>query len=334
VTKDAFILLPQTAIRFWGIPNSELINYHQVQIPIRSKNDEKFADSYYLLNSKILSISNSNPINFVEINHLHEAIKQGDLVDCQILNISHHYPKFYAKNKFEIVDYSSLGNRSLLFTDLNFPKQAIRSALRNFKLKKSFSPKTIWHWDDYALSQRNRLIKFGWENRFIETKKVKLQSIKFLEVNAGIFPELSAFSNFEDIMLIAPEIGTEAEDLKEQVRNLLSFKLDFSEKFYNTYNILIKQHKSCHIKYPSEVNIAGKKCVVANSEMLRALPIEILLFGFTNSFIVTSPSSSIFSNSFASSILLPVRDSNYHKEYGLMIKRHKLHVDKDKLNNF
>ena len=334
MTKNAYLLLPQTAIRFWGIPNSDLLNYHQVQIPIRSKNDEVFADWYYKLNAMILSMLNSNPTNFVEINNLHESIEQGDLVDCQILNISHHYPKFSAKNKFEIVDYSSLGNRSLLLTDLYFPMQATRSALRNFKFKRKFNPKIIWHWDDYALKQSSRLIKFGWENKFIETEKVKTRSIRFLQANKRLFPELSAFSNLENILVIAPEIGTEAEELKDQVRNLLKMSTQFSEKFDYTCNILIKQHKACHIKYPIEINIAGKKCLVANSDMLRLLPIEILLFGFSSSYIVTAPSSSIFSNSFTSSILLPVRDSNYIREYGLMIKRHKMHVNTVKLKSY
>ena len=62
MAQDGFVLLPQTAIRFWGIPNSELLNYHQVQLPIRSKNDEKFVDFYYMLNKKILSISTSNVV--------------------------------------------------------------------------------------------------------------------------------------------------------------------------------------------------------------------------------------------------------------------------------
>ena len=91
--------------------------------------------------------------------------------------------------------------------------------------------------------------------------------------------------------------------------------------FKSTRNILIKQHRMSEKIFPKRGDVLGKPVLVAHSQHLRLLPIEILILGMQSTFLYTSPSSAAFA--FNQSIVLDMKDleKNDISEYGLMLKR-------------
>jgi hypothetical protein len=62
ISQEAYILLPQTTLRLWGIPSLEVRNAFQFKLPIRGKNDNLFEKSYYEMNRMILEMINIKSI--------------------------------------------------------------------------------------------------------------------------------------------------------------------------------------------------------------------------------------------------------------------------------
>jgi hypothetical protein len=311
-------------MRFWGIADANSYDYYQLELPIRNFNDQKYAQSYYDLNKKLLALLKKNIIDTIKKEKPLRIEPSNTIIDCQIINVSHHFKNMTFPKGIEIIDYSSLGHRSLLLSDLMYIVQAFRGIIRNLKFKCKYSPGKIWHWDDFAKQSNKKFLKFGWQNEFLDTSLIQKYAQKFMKMHANFYPELTGVDIKDKIFVIAPEVGMPATLLDTKIRSLLYQNEALNKQFHEASIVLIKQHKACYEEYSSIIKLNEVSCIVAKTPELRVMPIEIILFAFKNSILISAPSSTIFSNKLVKFNMLAASNKNYYREYGLMIKRYHL----------
>ena len=313
--------MPQTTVRLWGIPYLEVRNAFQFKLPIRAKNDNLFEKSYYEMNRMILEIINIKNISQIEVNQQLNLNPKNSLIDCQILNLIKYFPNLTVPNGINILDYSSLGHRNLAFSDFQFPIEFSRAVLRNMKLRKKFSPGLIWHWDDYGKNVKNNILNFGWLNMFVETDLVKNLAIKFLKHNSNLFSEISKIQEDDNVLLVSPGLFHNSKDISIELELLLDSNSIIKRKFQEAKHIIVKQHRASEIDLPDYFEVRSKLITVMNTPLSRVLPIEILIFGLRNSFLISAPSSVLYSNNQINYYEIPTDDIDSRKSYGLNMRR-------------
>jgi len=317
------ISLPQTAIRVWGIEPKNIKDVKIVELPIRTTQDKSLSQANQIVNKMILSELGDKDHETIARNDLDAAHAYSSVLDCNILNLAHHYPNLGRPAEVKILDYSSLGHRSLVKSDAMNPREATRATLRNYRFRKKFSPTLIVHWDDYALARRKSLINFGWSNGFVDTSLVIEKSKTFMRNNLSKIPEIVNIPLESQIVIIAPHINCTEAELIAELHNLVSTNLGARTALDNCDFILIKQHRTSILNFRNQFKIFGKTCLVLQSAVSRAIPIEIYMHGFDKSTIFSAPSSAVYSHE-SNTLLLHSRITRVDfKEYGLMSHRHK-----------
>jgi hypothetical protein len=246
---------------------------------------------------------------------------KNSLVDCQILNLINYFPNLIVPKGINILDYSSLGHRSLVLSDLKFPIEFSRAILRNIRFSKKFSPNLIWHWDDYGKNLNSSTINFGWLNKFVETDLVKNLAIKFLEHNLNLFSEISKIKKNDNILIVSTGLFHNSKDVSRELEILLDSSAIVKRKFQEAEHIIIKQHRASEIDLPDYFEVRSKLVTVMNTPLSRVLPIEILIFGLSNSFLISVPSSVLYSNNQIDYFEISIDDIDSKKAYGLNMRR-------------
>ena len=262
--------------------------------------------------NNVVQIENHQPINFNPKN---------SLVDCQILNLIKYFPNLIIPKGINILDYSSLGHRSLVLSDLQFPVEFSRAIFRNINFRNRFSPNLIWHWDDYGKDHKNSTLNFGWLNMFIETDLIKKLAIKFLKHNLDLFPEISKIKDNDNNLIISPGLFHNSKDISRVLELLLDSNSIIKRKFQKAEHIIVKQHRASEVDLPDYFEVRGKLVTVMNSTLSRVLPIEILIFGLSNSFLISVPSSVIYSYNQMNYYEISTDDIDSKKAYGLNMRR-------------
>ena len=314
-------MLPQTSFRLWGIQNISIKNVFQVVQPMRHPNDLLFHESLKQLTKVILEHSSLIIADEIQVDSKMTFSEGLIIVDGNYLHLSHHFPKIEKVKNLTVLDYSTLGHKSLLASDTQFPKEFARSVLRNVKFSRKYHPKAVIHWDDYAKNRKSQLINFGWDHQFIDTSRIREKSQSFLNTNSDLFPELQNLDIDSGIILISPHVSETFDDVMDKFKYQLRNDLVLESTFKSTESILIKQHRMSEKIFPKHGDILGTPVLVAHSQYLRLLPIEILILGTKSTFLYTSPSSAAFA--FNQSMFLEMQDleKNDLSEYGLMMKR-------------
>jgi len=314
-------LLPQTTIRTWGINNftpTELVQYEYI---LRRKFDERVVPTIYELNKMILEVKLPNQsISFTNANLSERNILIDPYIDCHLLNLDKYYGIKRISRNMKIIDYSSLGHRSLLFSDIRFPKEFLRAFKRNALLKREFHPREIYHWDDFASGDLRRP-NFGWKNVFVSTKKIRDGARSFLERYQDYFPELKDVGLDKKIVLILAHNYDGVESVTKGINEILHQDSEAAEKFHNADHWILKQHRTSLVPYPDEFIIFGKRVRVLKSVESRLLPAEILTLGIQNLDLYSASSSVIFSNAATRYNFLATHASKDLNDYGLMYKR-------------
>ena len=322
--ESCLVMLPQTTFRLWGLPKYTLSNVILVKQPIRHPNDTFFKNAISTMNKMILNHVNYNISQVLDAESKIDLSDSTSIIDCNIINLIHHFPEIKLPIRPNILDYSSIGHRSLLYSDLRFAKEFMRGAIRNFRFSRRFNPSIIIHWDDYAKSRQTQLLNFGWKNEFLDTDRIAAESGSFLMDNKHKFPELQEMDIHAKTLLIAPHLLDSYEQMIENLQNQIKVSANFAELFHNSTNIIVKRHRLSMENFPKFGILFGKRIVVANSAITRLLPIEVLILGMPDTYFYSAPSSAAFS--FKHNIFL--EESNLEKndssEYGLMLHRKKI----------
>lgn len=314
-------MLPQSLIRFGGIEGIEDINFCQVEIPLRKPNDIYYRNEIYEVNKRIVKTINGGRVNFIKANEFNPSSREHCLLDCNILNLSHHFPKFRITSRYTVVDYSSLGHRSLALSDLRFVRESLRAIKRNLLFKIKHNPKHIYHWDEYASRNNNLVTDILWENSFVDTNKVAKISKNFIMQNLEELVEIRELDFNAKIIIIAPHIESSSRDLVQIVEKFLSENPKKKEEFVNADKIFIKQHRISTIKMQQSLNICGRNVILIESNILRHLPLEVLILSYPKSVFISAPTSSNFSLGQIDGMMLHKLTYADKHEYGLMFRR-------------
>ena len=327
----ALIVLPQTTFKFWGIPNASQINFFQVNLPIRYGNDSLFAKSYYEINKKILEALGIHKLAKKESIDPKFVSNPQVLTDRQILNLSHHYFGAEKITKPSIVSYASDGYSSLLISDIKYLKHFSRGIIRSKRQNKIFSPRAIWHWDDYAKSRQKELLNLGWVHEFINSDLISFHAKKFLENSFDYLDEISDFNLSMPTVIIYPPVNSSTDQVRFLLEDLIRTNEEFRESYGESNQILIKQHKVCVSEHPAKFIFNSKEIRVAKSIKLRVLPVEILIFGFKKVTYVAPPTSTVFASSlrfekilWGNKMKIPSPGYSGKLGYELMLKRHNM----------
>lgn len=317
------ISLPQTAIRLWGIDSKLIGNLKIVEVPVRSQNDHYLTTANQNVNKMIFSELGRTDIEFIPREELQKSHTTSSILDCNILNLAHHYPQLGKMRDVRVLDYSSLGQRSLLASDAANLREFGRAVARNLRFKKKFSPLQIFHWDDYAFSRSFQLINFGWRNDFVNTNNIKEKCSAFMNHNLWTIPELRDIPQESKILIVAPHINSGEDEVINEINSLLTADQNALEAFTNCSYIIIKQHRTSTKKFTSDFKLLGKNCRVLRSDISRAIPVEIYMYGFALTYIFSAPSSAVYSHSSNSILLRNSLNRADLAEYGLMANRYK-----------
>ena len=134
-------MLPQTSFRLWGVQNFSIENVFQVVQPMRHPNDILFHEALKQLTNLILKHSGAIVADEIQVNS-HMTFSEGlTIVDGNYLHLSHHFPKIEKVKNLTVLDYSTLGHKSLLASDTQFPKEFVE----NSNKKEIVSNLTIFH---------------------------------------------------------------------------------------------------------------------------------------------------------------------------------------------
>lgn len=317
------LLLPQTAIRLWGINVEKNTYINQFKYISRRPFDADIEETIYIMNTLILEeLYLTKNLKFISKKINQSDFSDNSIYDCHLLNLEKYYFTIHPK-AVSIIDYSSLGQRSLLLNDIQFPIEFSRATKRNLALRRKFSPKSIIHWDDYALKNKRFLIPFGWDNIFCDTKNIASVSNRFLKRNLSKIDEISTLSLSDKILLILPHSSDALEDFYNHLAVLFldpEFKCHFESADY----IFVKQHRTSLIVFPGEITFGGKKIFCFQSKFMKLLPVEILLLGLSNIVIASVNSSSVYSNQSKPFYFITKQTNHDKKGFGLMRKRLKI----------
>jgi hypothetical protein len=317
------ISLPQTAIRLWGIEPRSLKDIKIVEVPVRTVQDRSLSAANQSVNELILAELGEKHYEVIARNDLEGPRVSRSILDCNVLNLAHHYPKIGKPREVKVLDYSSLGHRSLVASDTLNLREAARAATRNYRFRKKFSPSFILHWDDYASERKNSLVNFGWSNGFINSSRIIEKSRNFMSNNISRIPEIVHTPLESQIVILAPHIYCTEEELIFELKNLVFTNQEAMSAVESCDFVIVKQHRTSEVKYRDEFTFLGKRCRVLQSSLSRAVPIEIYMHGFSRSTMFSAPSSAIYSHASNTFVLKSRISKADQAEYGLMSHRHK-----------
>jgi hypothetical protein len=267
-----------------------------------------------------VNLPNQN-VSFIDANSKERSILVDPYIDCHLLNLDKYYGVKRISRNMKIIDYSSSGHRSLLFSDIRFPKEFLRAFKRNTLFRREFHPHEIYHWDDFASGDQARL-NFGWTNIFVSTEKIRDSARSFLEMYQDYFPELKGVGLDKKLVLILAHNFDGVEAVTQRINGILHQDSEAAEKFRNADYLILKQHRTSLVTYPDEFVIFGKRVRVLKSIESRLLPAEILTLGIQNLDLYSASSSVIFSNVATRYKFLETHASKDLNEFGLMYKRY------------
>jgi hypothetical protein len=320
----AIVLLPQTTFKFWGIPGAEQISYSQARLPVRLRTDRTFEGYYYRLNKMIVSIFNQKIVGPRIFKKISSEDLASSYIDSHILNLFHHYRYQGSEFRPNIVEYNVSGYTSLVTSDIRFPIEYSRGIKRNLTLKSKFNPNLIWAYDNYA-KEKNHFIKFGWDLKFIDKHLIASRSNIFIQKYLKEFRELANFNQIKPLLIICPKVDSTVDVIISSIEKALLSSENFSKFFKYCDQIIIKPHRLCLAKYPKSKIIFGKNFVFTRDPLLRVLPVEILRDGFENAFLLSTPSSAVFSGFSSKNSAIMLEDKvNYYEGYQLLMKRYKV----------
>ena len=315
------ILLPQTAMRVWGM-NLPPSFFFQVDYRIKFKKDNEITQAIYEMNKLLLMHDNHN-VSRVYRNdeNIPFSSQHKIILDCQVVNLIHYYSNLNKMKNLNIIDYSSLGHRYVAMRDLVNINQFVRAVLKSFKFWKKHSIKTIWHWRMKWEVSGFPLTFLFWENKFLDNDSMQLKSLSFVKNKLHLFPEFKGLSYDSQVLLIIPHTNSNFPQLLSELCDLLDKDLNALQVFNQSQRVVVKQHRVAQDNYPNEFKFRGKVIIVATNPLTKVLPVEVLLLGMRNISVLSTISSALFAASDRNCWALGKITHKDRKDYGFMLKK-------------
>lgn len=243
------------------------------------------------------------------------------ILDCQAVNLLHHYSNLHSIKNYSVIDYSSLGHKYVSLRDLNSINHFVRGVVRSIKFKHKYDLKTLWNWRMPWESNSLPLTSLLWTNKFLDHSLIVRKSRTFIDKYLGIFPELSEISSRTRVLLICPHTDSSFAQFEMDLAKLLADNSMANSQFNSAEKIFVKQHRIAPHTYPDFFKINNREIVTINSSLSKVLPTEILLHGLSNLRLFSTISSIIFSAENTTFFPLGKISKRDQKDYGLMLNR-------------
>ena len=318
---NAFVLLPQTLVKMWGINFKPNTKFYQFAYPIRFKNDGKIINTIYSLNKLMLKEIKFNFESIIEIDKKYELKKSKIIIDSQILTLKKYYPVLNDLKNFEIVNYVTIGHPTVSLSEIFPINHFIRSIIRNLRMSKSYNPKAVWNLNYDWFDQSNPISELFWKNKILDFDKIKSISKRFMNNNLKKFPEFESIKVDSKILLVLPPYNISLVEFIKNFKNKLDSSEKFREKFQSCDFVLIKQHRIAHYDFPDSFTISSKKVLTLNSELSKILPAEVILFAYPNIVLFSAPSSAMFTRMDIDVFKFNSFNSENKKDYGFIYHR-------------
>jgi hypothetical protein len=317
----AFVLLPQTLVKMWGINFKPDTKFYQFAYPIRFKNDGQIINAIYSLNELILKEINFNFESIIEIDEKYEFDKSKIIIDSQILTLKKYYPVLKDLKNFEIVNYTMNGHPTVSLSEIFPINHFIRSLVRNLRMSKSYKPKAVWNLNYDWHDQSHPIFELFWKNKTLDLDKIKSISKSFMKNNSTKFPEFESIKVESKVLLVLPPNDISLVEFLENFENKLDQSKKFREEFESCDFVLVKQHRVSLNDFPVSFTISSKKVLSLNSALSKILPAEVILFAFPNIALFSAPSSAMFARMDIDVFTFNSFNSNERKEYGFIYHR-------------
>lgn len=317
---DGVVLLPQTAFRIWGIYLPPT-NFYQAEYIAKFSRDTEITESIYQLNSLILGHVGHNVAKFLSRDENLHTDSSELIVDCQVLNLKHHYRNIPWKRKIIIVDYSNLGHRNVNITDWFPINHFFRSLIKVLKFNRKQKIAELWNMRMDWERNSTAFSELFWKNKYLDLERIKELSQSFLRMNANRFPDIAKLNLDGRILLICPHTDQDLAGLLVDIKNLLQKSFSASEIFYSVDEIYVKQHRISQVQLPDKINFLSREIKVINDPLTRILPTEIFTLGLENCFLFSTISSILFSADSSRTWSLGSISKKDLKDYGFMLGR-------------
>lgn len=248
---------------------------------------------------------------------------QNVLLDCQAVNLMHHYSNLQNLFKFSILDYSSLGHRYISIRDLTPINHFLRALGRCLKFKRKYKVALFWNWRMPWESKGWPISSLLWKNEFLDHKLLSSKCTSFLERNSSLFPEFYGLNENSNVVLICPHTDSKFSDFLEDLDLLLQEDPDALCAYTAADRIYVKQHRIAPHSYPATFEFMGRYIEVIANPLTRNLPSEILILGMQNLILFSTLSSVVFAAQGNKVKTLGKIERRDRKDYGLMMSRAK-----------
>lgn len=314
-------MLPQTAMRVWGIDLAPS-QFFQEEYITKYPRDQEILNDVYRMNKLLLQhVGHSISRVYKREESIPFSKSLRYLVDCQAINLLHHYKNLQNLQSYSVVDYSSLGHRYISLADITPFNHFIRGISRSFKFSQKYDVKEFWNWrmpwEPHTLS----LSSFLWKNNFLDNDLLISRCKSFVDKNLSIFPEFQEMNAASNVLLICPHTDDNFSKFFGDLTNLLSSNQRALKIFQHAERVIVKQHRIAEHGFPDNFQLMNRKIFVANETFTRTLPSEILILGMKNLNLFSTISSIIFASLNNELITLGSMNLRDSKDYGLMLGR-------------
>jgi len=318
------MLLPQTTFRLLGIQESMVGGKLLVQYPFNQRFGftPEVSAALRLMSRQVAEILNMKYVEVKDDNF--DYFNSEMLVDCHLTNLRRYYKTFKRSNyqSINVLDYSSLGHRSLVLSDLREGLDLFRALKRNYLFSQEVGARLIVHWDDYARFRQEEMMLHPWQHLFLETELVVQRSGHLLQQLTEMMVQLKFLRDIgESVVIFCPHVKQRWSQVRLQLPRLIASIEDNNSSPLHT--LIIKPHRASQAIFPTFDRIGNSEIFVMNDSVLRNLPVELFSLGLSSP-LAGYPSSSMFSHEFGRKLLLLAGDQNDLREYGLMLGRMKV----------
>lgn len=317
------IVLPQTALRVWGMNLGPTLFFQEEYIKKYPRDSEIEVDIYEM--NKLLLEHDGHQVSRVyeRAEEIPFSKNLEILLDCQSVNLLHHYSNLQNLTCFSIIDYSSLGHRYVSFRDFIPINHFVRAIARCIKFKHKYDVKQFWNWRMPWEKKGWPISEILWGNNFLNHALLTSKCKSFLRRNLHFFPEFSNLHLDTRVLLICPHTDHEFTQFLQELSQLLAKDSEALQFYGSAERIFVKQHRIAPHIFPSKFELHGRTVELIENSLSRNLPSEILILGMDNLALFSSISSVIFAaqghlvKTFGN---ISMRD---RRDYGLMLHRAK-----------
>ena len=310
-------------MRVWGM-NQPPSLFFQLEYITKYPRDSEIESELYSMNRLLLQHDGHEVSRIYSRNEIIPfSNNEKVLLDCQAVNLLHHYSNLQNLSHFSILDYSSLGHRYVSVSDILPLNHFVRALVRCLKFKRKYNITSLWNWRMPWESEGWAISNLLWHNKFLDHELLTSKCRSFMDKHISLFPELSGLSASSKVLLICPHTNHDFSKFLWELQQLLESDSEALNSYKSAERIYVKQHRITPHYFPATFELLGRTIKVIEHPLTRNLPSEILLLGIQNLVLFSTISSLVFAAQKNEVKAFGKMSNKDYKDYGFMLARAK-----------